>query len=232
VLGAAGKSDKPEDQAAADKIKALAGSIGLEEVIERLQKLPGQVGSGNLEDAKANAGDGAERMEAASEQLAALHRVIVTPQVDELAKMEERIAALTDELDQLDSEKKVSGWHEDANDLLDDLDAVGVDEKLRDEFKEEMQKSGWGRSVNPKESQWVLADGVYRAPASYRLYLARLQSAVQGRMQELMLGDLLNSGDEPIPPQYQELVDKYYQVLSRRAGENRPAESNPGKKKK
>ena len=33
-------------------------------------------------------------------------------------------------------------------------------------------------------------------------------------MQELMLGDLASSGDEPIPPQYQELVDRYHQVLA------------------
>jgi hypothetical protein len=33
-------------------------------------------------------------------------------------------------------------------------------------------------------------------------------------MQELMLGDLASSRDEPIPPQYQELVDRYHQVLA------------------
>jgi hypothetical protein len=29
-----------------------------------------------------------------------------------------------------------------------------------------------------------------------------------------MLGDLASSRDEPIPPQYQELVDRYYEVLA------------------
>ena len=33
-------------------------------------------------------------------------------------------------------------------------------------------------------------------------------------MQELLLGDLTASGDEPIPPQYQEFVDRYQQVLT------------------
>ncbi len=33
-------------------------------------------------------------------------------------------------------------------------------------------------------------------------------------MQELMLGDLSAGADEPIPPQYQELVDRYYRVLA------------------
>jgi hypothetical protein len=218
VLGAAGGSDKPEDQAAAEKLKTLAAELDLNAVIERLQKLPDQIGNGQEEDAKASAGDGAERMEAAAEQLAALHRVIVTPQVDELAKVEEKIAVLTEELEQLDTETKVAGWHEDANDLLDDLDAVGIDDKPRQEFQDAMKRLGWANTGSRKEN-WALVDGRYRSPAAYRAHLLRLQAAVQGRMQELMLGDLLSSGDEPIPPQYQDFVDKYYQVLSRRAGD-------------
>jgi hypothetical protein len=50
---------------------------------------------------------------------------------------------------------------------------------------------------------------------------------VQARIQELMMGDLLDSCDEPIPPQYQDLVDKYYQVLSRRSkGSGSPAKKS------
>jgi len=33
-------------------------------------------------------------------------------------------------------------------------------------------------------------------------------------MQEYLLGDTQATGDEPIPPQYQELVDRYYRVLA------------------
>lgn len=229
VLAAASGSDKPEDQAAADKLKALAGEIDLAAVVDRLQQLPDQVGSGKEEDAKANAGDGAERMEAAAEQLAALHRLIVTPRIDELAKVDERVAALTEELDELDTETKVGGWHSDAEELLDDLEKAGIDDKVRHEFQEEMKKNGWANTLNRKDN-WALAGGVYRAPDSYRRHLSRLQAAVQARMQELMLGDLINSGDEPIPPQYQDFVDRYYQVLSRRAGNgSRPAEKTPKK---
>jgi len=233
VLGAAGKSDNPEDQTAAKKVEEIVGSIDLKSVVERLDRLPDQVKSGNMEDAKNNAGDGAERMESAAEQLASLHRVIVAPQVDELAKVEERITVLSEELDQLDTEPKVAGWHEDANDLLEDLDELGIDEKLRQEFIEEMKKAGWGNNLRNLGNGWVRTDGFYRAPGPYRVYLSRLQASVQSRMQELMLGDLLHSGDEPIPPQYQELVDKYYQVLVS-SGKNRApakpaAEAQPKK---
>jgi hypothetical protein len=215
VLAAAAGSDRPEDQQGAEKLKAIAGELHLQSVIDRLQNLPDQVGNGDEEDAQANAGDGAERMEAAAEKLSALHRVIVTPQVDELAKVEQKITALSEALEQLETDTEVAGWHNDANDLLDDLDQAGIDEDQRKPFVEEMKRIGWG-NTNDRKQNWVLVDGLYRSPASYRVHLLRLQTAVQARMQELMLGDLLDSGDEPIPPQYQDLVDRYYQVLSRR----------------
>jgi hypothetical protein len=33
-------------------------------------------------------------------------------------------------------------------------------------------------------------------------------------IQELILGDLRDMGDETTPPQYERLVERYYQVLS------------------
>jgi hypothetical protein len=41
-----------------------------------------------------------------------------------------------------------------------------------------------------------------------------MQESIRNRMQELLLGDLASSRDEPIPPQYQEFVDRYYRVLA------------------
>lgn len=231
VLSAAGAAETPEDQATAEQIKALAGSLGLPEATDRMQELPGQFGSGKLEVAKANAGDGAERMEMAAEQLGALQRRIVAPQIDELAKVEAKLAALTADLDEVDTESKVGGWHDDANQLLDDLDQAGINEKVRLDFEEEMKKSGWGNTDQNRLNSWVRIDGRFQAPAAYRIHLAKLQAAVQGRMQELMLGDLLSAGDEPIPPQYQDFVDKYYQVLSRRASPARSAKPQKSNKK-
>jgi hypothetical protein len=61
----------------------------------------------------------------------------------------------------------------------------------------------------------VRVEGYYAAPAGYRVLISRMQDSIRNRMQELMLGDLVStSRDEPIPPQYQELVDRYHQVLA------------------
>lgn len=213
VLGAARTADAPEDEPSAEQLGALVERLAIDKTLERVGQLAGQVEAGQMEDARNNAGEGAEQLELAAEQLGALHRVIVAPELDRLAKADEAITALLEELNQLDTRAKVSGWHQEANDLLDALQQAGVDEELRNELFEELERSGFGRALDPDRG-WLVADtGAYQAPAAYGVALRRLSATVQDRMQEIMLADLQYSGDEPVPPQYQDLVDRYYQVL-------------------
>jgi len=114
VLGAAAKANSPEDQASAKKVEELVGKLKLDELTQRLQDLPGQIGAGKMQEAKATAGDGSERMEAAAEQLSALHRSIVAPKVDELAKLEAKLNGLDEDLQQLDTPTEITSWHVDA----------------------------------------------------------------------------------------------------------------------
>ncbi|HZL90834.1 MAG TPA: hypothetical protein VFB96_20875 [Pirellulaceae bacterium] len=226
VLGAAAGANNPEDQATAEKVKELMGSIGLPDLTQRLQQLPDQVAGGKTEEAKANAGDGAERMEAAAQQLAALHRAIVAPKVDELAKAEEKLTVLDEELDTLETPTAITGWHVDATALLDELDKLGISKELRDQLLDEMKKAGWSPDVVSRGWRWNrIEGGYYAAPGPYRVLISRLSSDIRSRMQELMLGELAFGSDEPIPPQYQELVDRYYQVLASEGKEQpkRPA---------
>jgi hypothetical protein len=222
VLGVAGRADSPEDQPSAERVEQMAASLDLASLVDRLGRLPGQVNNRQLEDARATAGDGADRMEAAAEQLGAIHRAIVAPRVEDLAKLEQRLTVLDDQLDQLDTDTRVTTWHMDASELLDQLDDEGFDPEMRREFLEEMRKSGWGDGLRPRWN-WGRIDGRYVAPGAYRTLLSRLSADVRLRMQEYLLGDLRASGDEPIPPQYEELVDRYYRVLARSGKEDAAA---------
>jgi hypothetical protein len=211
ALVAASRADTPEEQETGKKVDELAKGMGIGDLTERLKNLPGQVGDGKLEDAKATTGDGAERLEATAEQLGLLHRSIVAPKVDELAKVERELANLDERLDQLDTPTKITGWHIDADELQDELDKAGVTEELRQEFVEELKRGGWGTG----SWKWGRTDGgYYAAPGGYRVLISRMQESIRNRMQELLLGDLASSRDERIPPQYQEFVDRYYQVLA------------------
>ena len=46
-------------------------------------------------------------------------------------------------------------------------------------------------------------------------------------MQEYLLGDAQATGDEPIPPQYQDLVDRYYRVLAAERKSQQPSLAAP-----
>jgi len=229
VLAAAARADGPEDQESAKKVEELVRSLDLKALAERLAQLPEQVRQEKLADARAVAGDGARRVEAAAERVGALRRAIVAPQVDELAKLEEQLAALDDRLDKLDSDPKISGWHDDADELLERLDGVGIDKELRQEFVDEMRQAGWTSGAQPRTWNWRRGAGAYyAAPPAYTRLLSRMADSLRARMQELMLGDLTASGDEPVPPQYADLVDRYYRVLaSEKQGRGKPPAAKP-----
>ncbi len=214
VLAAAAKADNPDDQASADKVKELVGTLKLPELTERLQKLPDQVSRGKLEEAKATAGDGQERMEAAAEQLAAIHRAIIAPKLDELAKVGQRLAQQEEELDRLDAPARITAWHMDTAAILEELDKLGISKELRDALLEEMRKAGWGPDLKANGWKWGRTEGgYYLAPVVYRELLSRLRGSIHDRMQEL-LKDVVANRDEPVPPQYQELVDRHQRLLS------------------
>jgi hypothetical protein len=232
ALGAAARADTPEEQEMGKKVDELVKAMGVGDLTERLKDLPNQVGQGKMEDAKATAGDGAERLDATAEQLSMLHRSIVAPKVDELAKVERELANLDQRLDQLDTPTKITGWHMDADELQDELDKAGVPEELRKDFIEEMKKGGWGETVRGNWKWARTEGGYYAAPVGYRVLLSRIQESIRNRMQELMLGDLASSRDEPIPPQYQDLVDRYYQVLATEGKEKMKGKAAPASERK
>lgn len=214
VLGVAARAERPQDQDSAKKVEALMQSLSLKALAERLGKLPDQVQQGKLADARAAADDGAERAEAAAERLAALRRSIVAPQVDELAQLEEQLAELDKGLDELDSESKITSWHLEADQLLERLEGAGIDEEMLQEFMDEMRENGWSPGAVRRNWSWVRTGTRYSPPVAYHRELKRLATSVRLRIQELMLGDMTAAGDEPIPPQYQDLVDRYYQILA------------------
>jgi hypothetical protein len=154
-------------------------------------------------------------MESAAEQLGVLHRSIIAPKVQELAQLEEAVARLDNQLDKLETDARVTAWHVEADDVLAKLDEIGIDNQPQVELRDEMRKAGWAGDI--ARSRWAWGrntGGAYAAPARYRLLLSRVAESLRSRMQEYLLGDTQATGDERIPPQYQELVDRYYRVLA------------------
>jgi hypothetical protein len=93
-----------------------------------------------------------------------------------------------------------------------------------------MQKAGWSSDQPVMHWNWGrTAGGTFASPSRYRMLLSRAVADLRSRMQEILLGDTPATGDEPIPPQYQDLVDRYYRVLAaeRKSQPQSPAAQSP-----
>ncbi len=232
ILKAIAQSTDPADAEAVRMIEAVVKETNLSQAIANMQQAAGTIRSGKLDDARLASLDVADRMEIASQRLGSAYRLIVAPQAEELRDAEQMLADLREKLEQLETPSQVAAWHREARELLDKLDKLGVSDEIREEFIEEMKKAGFNTNLAGGLVSWEVANGHYVAPQTYARALIHLQEEVQARLQNLLLGDLDSSPDEATPPKYQELVDRYYQVLSRESGRgNQRSSSAPSTKK-
>jgi hypothetical protein len=136
-----------------------------------------------------------------------------------------RLIDLRERLEKLETPSQLAGWHRDLRELLNELDKLGVSLQAREEFEKEMKKMGFSIDLDRTKQipDWSLVDGRYIVPDNFKLPLINLQEDIQQRIQGLILGDLGNISDDAMPPKYQELVERYYQVLSRQNGTSGPA---------
>ncbi len=229
VLNEIAKSTDPNDQDAVAKIQAVLKEIDINKLVEEMGQVAGMIRSKKDVDAKLSSLDVADRLEIMAQRLDAAYRGIVAPQAEELRKLEQALADLREQLEKLETPSQVAAWHREARELLDKLDKLGVNLKAREELELEMKKAGFGVDVDrtKRTLNWGITDGRYDAPGAYNLAIVHLQEDIQERIQTLILGDLGNVSDEATPPKYQELVERYYEVLSRQGGKAGPA-AKPG----
>ena len=236
VLNAIAQSTDPNDKEAVAKIQAITKEIDINKLVAEMGRVSNMIRSKQDDDAKLSSLDAAERLEIMAQRLDGAYRGIVAPQAEELRKLEQALADLREQMEKLETPSQVAAWHREARELLDQLDKLGVNLKAREELEIEMKKAGFGVDVDRTKRgplNWGLTDGRYDAPLGYGLAIVHLQEDVQERIQTLILGDLGNVSDDATPPKYQELVEKYYELLSRSStGKSDAGKSKPQMKAK
>jgi hypothetical protein len=214
VLQAISQSNDPADKDAVAKLEALLKETELLKAIEAMKESSEMIRSEKYDDARLASLDLAERLEIVAQRLDAAYRAIIAPQAEELRKLEQALADLREKLDELETQGQIAAWHREAQELLDRADKLGISDKVRDDLLEEMKKAGLGINGARNRFDWGLVNNRYEAPASYVRPLLNLQEEVQARIQNLLLGDISSAADDATPPKYQDLVERYYQVLS------------------
>jgi hypothetical protein len=67
--------------------------------------------------------------------------------------------------------------------------------------------------------EWGLGDYHFRvAPTVLTTALRSVSISLQDKIQNLILKDIASARDEPTPPEFKELVERYYEVLSKESG--------------
>ena len=132
----------------------------------------------------------------------------------------------------LESDQQISAWHAQASELLQGLEEAGIDNDLRLELQKEMSKAGWNAD-SPRARAWPRTNGgTYAVPIAYHGLLTRIAISLRSRMQEYLLGEMRSTGDEPIPPQYRDFVDRYYKVIAGEGKISAPSANMPSPQNK
>lgn len=214
ILKSIARSTEPGDQEAVRQVQELMNEGKINEAVKRLEALAPALRAGRGRDASLEARDVADRFEITAQKLETLHRSIVAPRIAELMRVEREAADLKDKLDRLEAQGQITEWHREAEEMLAELEKIDVAEEARAELVEGMHEAGWNSDQLRGNWNWALRGGRYGAPIVYHRSIDGIVEDLHALIQELILGDLRDSADESTPPQYERLVDRYYQVLS------------------
>lgn len=171
--------------------------------------------AGHLELAVRAVNGAGRTMQELAQQLDAARRAAIQPQLDKLLAAEKQAAETKKTLDAVNNERQKAEAEKKVADLRDALENLkNADGKLA-EATEALDRAvrgprgGWERR-EPHDPHY----GLYLPPREYDDNIRQAMQALQAKIQDLILRDVLLDKDEPVPPQYRALVEEYYRVLS------------------
>ncbi len=194
-LGAEGES--------ADRIRQLIEESESTRVVDRMQRIGALFKSGQTPEARRDAKELSGSLEKLSRQLDALYRGIIAPELAKLAELEKRVAELMERLKTSKTDAEIAQWDRLAEDLVRDLAKAGMADFAKE--LEVLLTSG-----NNNHSSGL---------GPYERSLASIGKFLERKIQDLILKDMMSARDEAIPPAFKELVERYYEVLSRNGGQ-------------
>jgi hypothetical protein len=190
----------------AERIRELVEDSALTRIVERMERIGELYLGGDEKSARRDAVELSKMLELLARQLEVLHRGIVSPELAKLVEFDKRIAELTAKLKTIKTDAEIADWRRLATELVRDLERAGLTDgahALADAF----DAGGWN---------WGVGDYHFRAtPAVITKALNSVSVELESKIQNLILKDIASARDEPTPPEFKELVERYYEVLSK-----------------
>jgi len=186
------------------------------EVEESMRQNAEVIGSGRTAQAARDADGAAERIDALAQDLESARRASVQPQLERLlaaekqaALLQERLRSIRQSSQQAEADKAIS----DLVRLIENLaNGEGALRQAADKLATATQSGvgGWTRDDKIEPGHV----GYFVPPIGYTEGLKAASLALQARIQEIMLDNALVERNGPVPPQYKDMVEDYYRVLS------------------
>lgn len=215
ILQAVLESDNADDANAVRRLDELMQEEDVSAILLRMEDLPPEIRAGRLDNLETETADIADRLEVLTRRLDELHRGLIMPRVEELMALERRINKMRRDLDRLQTDRQITDWHRDAEELLEEVRDNSIALEARRSLRDAMRQAGWETDRLRRRWDWESGAAGYRAvPDDYHRYLQDITGELLAQIQELVIGRHLADREEPVPPQYRRLVERFYEVLS------------------
>jgi hypothetical protein len=213
------KKLQPEAEAANPQLgrdlRQAAEANSPSKAAEQMGRAASALQSGNIEQAARDVNGSGRSLDELAQQLDAARRAAVQPQLEKLLAAEKQAAETKKALDGVNNERQRAEAEKKVADLRDVIGALTyVDRKLAeatDALDQSIRGSpgGWQKR-EPHDPRL----GAYVPPREYDDNVRRAIQALQVKIQDIILKDILLDKDEPVPAQFKALVEEYYRVLS------------------
>jgi hypothetical protein len=174
---------------AARKVGTLLKEEDLKAAIERLEK-PG-VGNDRGERQ-----DLTERFAALGQKLDRAYRETIAPRLEEMARLEREAYELEQRAGAAADAADWRRLRQQGGEFLDRLEAARLGNLASKELRDGLRFGG-------AQSEDLIGRG-----------LAAVHTQLVAKLQEFVAGDRFTTGNEPVPPDYRDLVDRYLRALS------------------
>jgi hypothetical protein len=175
---------------AARKVAGLMKQEDLKAAIERLEK----PGTGKDRDERH---DLSERFAALGQKLDQVYRETIAPRLEEIARLEREANELEQRAASVDD---VADWR-----------------RLRQQgaaFAERLEVAGLANLVDEDFRTGLGNVAVASGRELFHRGIANIHSKLATKLQEFVAGDRFTTGNEAVPPEYKDLVDRYLRALS------------------
>jgi hypothetical protein len=175
------------------------------------------IASGRNAEAARDADQAAQRLEALAQDLEAVRRSAVQPQLERLLSAEKQAAQLQEKLRSLQQRSQLAEAEKAMSDLAGAVDKLAPGEGPLRQAADKLASAitGAHTGVLTRADKVELGQaGYFKPPVGYNDGLLAVTLALQAKIQEIILDSALAERDGPVPPRYKELVEDYYRVLS------------------